>query len=126
VHRIWDAELASAFQRLPIQGALHIRLMSHAHLLCTGPIGGAVSLGKNRVLVSVQGDGVTCYDVTTRVSWERCWGGGVQQWRYACVMRLPIADREAALPPTRPFPACMHRSCTQCMLTLLILSSPRP
>ncbi|KAI3430425.1 hypothetical protein D9Q98_005020 [Chlorella vulgaris] len=40
--------------------------MSHAHLLCTGPIGGAVSLGKNRVLVSVQGDGVTCYDVTTR------------------------------------------------------------
>ena len=42
--------------------------MASAYTLCTGPIAGAVSIGKGRVLVSVQGDGVSCYDTSTQVS----------------------------------------------------------
>jgi len=41
--------------------------MATAYTLCTGPIAGAVSIGKGRVLVSIQGDGITAFDVYSQV-----------------------------------------------------------
>ena len=66
--------------------------MATAFTLCTGPIAGAVSIGKGRVLVSVQGDGVSCYDINTQVG-RRC-GGGTgcrQRMHAACTAQSPAA-----------------------------------
>ena len=42
--------------------------MASAYTLCRGNVGGVASIGKGRLLVSVQGDGVSCYDTADRVS----------------------------------------------------------
>lgn len=52
-------------------------------LLCSGTLAGVASLGKGRVLVSVQGDGVSCYDVNTQVG---------SHWRPAEGARLSASD----------------------------------
>ena len=62
--------------------------MSSAFLLCHGPIAGAVGLGKGRVLVSVQSDGVACFDTSSQVRGYACDGAacdravrGLGGWR---------------------------------------------
>ncbi|KAL4448963.1 hypothetical protein ABPG77_007680 [Micractinium sp. CCAP 211/92] len=60
--------------------------MATAFTLCSGPIAGACSLGKGRVLVSVQGDGVSCYDVSGQkpvASWAL--GGADQEFSSGAV-----------------------------------------
>lgn len=42
--------------------------MASAYTLCRGNVGGVASIGRGRLLVSVQGDGVSCYDTSDRVS----------------------------------------------------------
>jgi len=42
--------------------------MASAYTLCRGNVAGVASIGKGRLLVSVQGDGVSCYDTADRVS----------------------------------------------------------
>ena len=41
--------------------------MASAYTLCRGNVAGVASIGKGRLLVSVQGDGVSCYDTADRV-----------------------------------------------------------
>ncbi|KAL4422703.1 hypothetical protein ABPG75_008900 [Micractinium tetrahymenae] len=74
--------------------------MATAFALCSGPIAGACSLGKGRVLVSVQGDGVSCYDVSSQkpvASWAL--GGTDQEFSSGAVYDY---DTNLLFAPLRP------------------------
>ena len=46
--------------------------MASAYTLCRGNVAGVASIGRGRLLVSVQGDGVSCYDTADRVRATEC------------------------------------------------------
>ncbi len=53
---------------MPLPFVHRLCAMASAYTLCRGNVAGVASIGKGRLLVSVQGDGVSCYDTADRVS----------------------------------------------------------
>lgn len=104
-----------------------------AYTLCTGNVSGALSIGKGRALVSIQGDGVSCYDCSTQVRvWAMVQGPrpampppAACDWRLWTLQRHPLARsaRHAVMHMGR---VRAHANHSQPVLTSLLPACPSP